>query len=199
MTAPVMTPPTQPQYVATPSGYSGMPGAAQRSTALSQFRYTRALAAKRVAGAFNVNLGGFAEPPVGHVSFNGFGDANPVPAADPAAGTPIDPTAPITTPLPGASASSSTLDSMSTAMVALSLTQSALWGAGLGWLSSGDARGALTGAAGNLGVAGVGLALVGLVTGKNALALGAAALAVVAGGTAGWLAYSRRRGGKMKG
>lgn len=202
MTAPVMTQPRHdapapPHYVAMPAASHPM-ATAQRATALEQFRYTRALAAKRVAGAFNVNLGAFAEPPVGHVSFRGLGASpDPIPAADPAAGTPLDPTAPITSPLPGgAMTDPSKIDSISTAMIALSLTQSALWGAGLGWLSAGDGRGALTGSAGSLAMSGVGLALVGLVTGKNGLAMGAAALAVLAGGAAGWLAYSRRRGGK---
>ena len=194
MSAPVMSRPPAPEYVATPQSQHGMP-MAQRATALEQFRYTRALAAKRVAGAFNVNLGAFAEPPVGHVTFRGLGaPPDPVPAADPAAGTPIDPTAPITTPVPGADASK--LDSISGAMIAMSVAQSALWGAGLGWLSAGDARGAATGSAGSLAMTGVGLALVGLVTGKNTLAMAAAALAVLAGGTAGYLAYTRRRGGK---
>jgi hypothetical protein len=196
MSAPVMSPPPVPHYVATPTSQHGMPMAhAQRATALEQFRYTRAIAAKRVAGAFNVNLGGFAEPPVGHVSFRGLGaPPDPIPAADPAAGTPIDPTTPVTTPAPGTSASQ--LDAISGAMIAMSVAQSALWGAGLGWLSAGDARGAATGSAGSLAMTGVGLALVGLVTGKNTLTLGAAALAVLAGGTAGYLAYTRKRGSK---
>jgi hypothetical protein len=181
MTAPTMTQAAPGQMTA------------QRATALHQFRYTRAQAARRVAGAFNTNLAGFAEPPVGHVTFAGLGDTgqpNPIPSADPATGTVIDPT----TGQPATTAqNAAAIDTVSNAMIALSISQSALWGAGLGWVSAGDGRGAAIGASSSVGVTGLGLALVGLIVGRNGLALAAGGLAAVSIGLAGYLSYTRSK------
>lgn len=172
---------------------------AQHVTALEQFRYTRAQAARRVAGAFNTHLAGFAEPSVGMMTRGLGAGPDPVPSADPATGIPTDPgmgpgaSAPIVAG--GATPSTPAIDSITTGMIALSLSQSALWGAGLGWVSSGDGRGALIGATSSVGVSGLGLALVGLIVGRNGLALGAGGLAAVSLLTAGYLAFTRKRKG----